>query len=270
MKIIGERVNATRKPIAEAVARHDDQAIIEEIRNQSEAGAHYIDLNAGADSGDPDREAKDLCWLIDLALEHCDKKLAIDSSNPEVLRDALAHLDGRRPALLNSVNGEADRLVPLLELAAQRGCEVIALAMGASGVPRDVEQRMDVCAQIQGEASKLGIPDSSLFFDPLVLPLCNDVTGVTMAMATLREIKRRYPKSKTTLGMSNVSHGLPKRRLVNQAFAIAALVNGLDSAICDPLDTGLRQAIVLGTLLAGKDRHCRGYTRRVQKGEIGL
>jgi 5-methyltetrahydrofolate--homocysteine methyltransferase len=269
MRIIGERINATRTPIAEAISKHDADHIIHEIQIQAQAGAHYIDLNAGATSGDCNREAQDMHWLIDLALEHCDKKLSLDSSHAEVLADALDYLDGRRPALLNSVSGEPDRLKPLLEPAARHGCEIIALAMGTGGVPKDVAQRMEVCETIQEEAAGLGIPDERLYFDPLVLPLVNDVNGVTMAMATLREIKARYPKAKTTLGMSNVSHGLPSRKLVNQAFAIAALVNGLDSAICDPTDPALRESIVLGTLLAGKDRHCRGYTRRVKKGEIG-
>ncbi len=269
MRIIGERINATRTPIAKAVGEHDADHIIDEIRKQSDAGSHYIDLNAGAGSGDQALEARDMRWLIDLALEHCDKKLSLDSSHPEVLRDALDYLDGRRPALLNSVSGEPDRLEPLLDLAEKHNCEVIALAMGTGGVPKSVEDRMEVCATIQQQAAKRNIGDSRLFFDPLVLPLVNDNSGVTMAMATLRTIKQTYPQAKTTLGMSNVSHGLPKRKLVNQAFAIAALVNGLDSAICDPLDAHLRQAIVLGTMLAGKDRHCRGYTRRVQKGQIG-
>ncbi len=269
MRIIGERINATRKPIAEAIANKNADHIIQEIRAQTEAGSHYIDLNAGAGSGDCDQECQDMHWLIDLALEHTDKKLSLDSSHSEVLKDALDYLEGRRPALLNSVSGEPERLEPLLQLAARHQSEVIALAMGTAGVPKDVQERMEVAETIQAKATELGIEDKRLYFDPLVLPLCNDVTGVTVAMATLREIKTRYPQAKTTLGMSNVSHGLPKRKLVNQAFAIAALVNGLDSAICDPTDAGLREAIVLGTMLAGKDRHCRGYTRRVQKGEIG-
>jgi 5-methyltetrahydrofolate--homocysteine methyltransferase len=269
MKIIGERINATRTPIAKAVGEHDADHIIGEIRKQTEAGAQYIDLNAGAGSGDQALESSDMRWLIDLALEHCDKKLSLDSSHAEVLGDALDYLDGRRPALLNSVSGEPDRLEPLLDLAQTHGCEVICLAMGTGGVPKSVDDRMEVCATIQQEAAKRSIDESRLFFDPLVLPLVNDTSGVAMAMATLRQIKQTYPKAKTTLGMSNVSHGLPKRKLVNRAFAIAALVNGLDSAICDPLDAGLREAIVLGMMLAGKDRHCRGYTRRVQKGEIG-
>lgn len=268
MKIIGERINATRTPIAEAIGAKDADHIIQEIRKQDEAGAHYIDLNAGAGSGDCEKESADMRWLIDLALEHTDKKLSLDSSHPEVLQSAVEYLDGRRPALLNSVSGEPDRL-PLLEVAAKHDCEVIALAMGSGGVPKSVEDRMEVCTAIQSKAAALNISDARLFFDPLVLPLCNDVNGVNMAMATLRAIKSAYPQAKTTLGLSNVSHGLPKRKLVNRAFAIAALVNGLDSAICDPTNAGLREAIVMGTLLAGKDRHCRSYTRRVKKGEIG-
>ncbi len=268
MKIIAERINATRTAIAEAISDRNDGHIIDEIRKQDEAGAHYIDLNAGAGSGDCDRESKDMRWLIDLALANTDKKLSLDSSHPEVLEDALEYLDDRRPALLNSVSGEAERLEPLLKLVAKHQCEVIALAMGGGGIPKTVEDRLEVCATIQKAASQMDIADAKLYFDPLVLPLVNDTQGVQMAMATLREIKNRYPQAKSTLGLSNVSHGLPKRRIINRAFAIVAIFSGLDSAICDPLDPELRKAIVLGTLMAGKDRHCRSYSRRVQKGEI--
>ncbi len=268
MKIIGERINATRTPIAEAIGNQNADHIIDEIRKQDEAGAHYIDLNAGAGSGDCQRESKDMRWLIDLALEHTEKKLSLDSSHPEVLAEALDYLDGRRPALLNSVNGEPDRLTPLLELASKHQCEVIALAMGTGGVPKSIDDRMTVCQTIHQEAQRLGVGEERLFFDPLVLPLVNDVTGVTMAMDTLREMQARYPKAKSTLGLSNVSHGLPDRKMINRAFATTAIFCGLYSAICDPLDPGLRKAIVLGNLLAGKDRHCRSYARRVQKGEI--
>jgi 5-methyltetrahydrofolate--homocysteine methyltransferase len=117
-------------------------------------------------------------------------------------------------------------------------------------------------------ASEAGVEEADLFFDPLVLPMCSDVQQPQITFETLRQIKTRFPKAKTTLGLSNVSHGLPQRRTVNQAFLLAALSNGLDSAICDPTNERIRWAITLGQMLAGKDRHCRSYSRRVRKGEI--
>lgn len=268
MIIIGERINATRKSIREAIGAHDRERIATEIRNQDEAGSHYIDLNAGTGSGDPEQEAADLNWLIDIALETTEKKVSLDSSDPAVLRRAVEHLDGRRPVLLNSVNGESDRLVPLMEVAAARDCSLIALSMDDTGIPPESAQRIAVCDRIAETASKIGVSEGNLFFDPLVLPMCSDITQAQITFATLREIKTRFPEAKTTLGLSNVSHGLPERARINHAFLLAALVNGLDSAICDPTREGMLEAMTLGELLAGKDRHCRRYARRVRKGEI--
>jgi 5-methyltetrahydrofolate--homocysteine methyltransferase len=268
MLIIGERVNATRRPIAEAIHGHDEAQITEEIRAQDEAGAHYIDLNAGAGSGDHQQEAADLKWLVDLALRTTEKKLSLDSSDPVALQKAVEHVDGRRPVLLNSVNGEAERLDLVLAVAAEYGCPVIALAMDGGGIPTEVSRRVAVCESILAAATKAGVSEENIYFDPLAIPVCNDVTQPRMTLDTLREIKTKFPQAKATMGLSNVSHGLPRRTLINQAFLIAALANGLDSAICDPTDEGIRRAIALGELIAGRDRHCRGYTRRIRKGEI--
>ncbi len=268
MIIIGERVNATRKSIRAAIQAHDEEGIAEEIRKQDAAGATYIDLNAGTGSGDPEQEAADLNWLIDIALKTTEKDFSLDSSDPIVLERAADHLDGRRLALLNSVNGESDRLVPLLELAARRECPVIALAMDDTGIPPAMEQRLAVCEKIAETGAKLGVAEKRIFFDPLVLPMCSDIAQAQVTFATLRAIKERFPEAKTTLGLSNVSHGLPERAKVNHAFLLAALVHGLDSAICDPTREGMLWAMTLGELLAGKDRHCRRYARRVRKGEI--
>lgn len=268
MIVIGERINATRKSIREAINAHDEERIATEIRNQDEAGAHYIDLNAGTGSGDPEQEAADLNWLIDIALRTTEKKLALDSSDPVVLRRAVEHVAGRRSVMLNSVNGESDRLVPLLEVAAPQDCTIIALAMDDTGIPPETGQRIAVCDAIAAAAAKLGVAEDRLFFDPLVLPMCSDITQAQVTFATLRELKVRFPTAMTTLGLSNVSHGLPERAKINHAFLMAALVNGLDSAICDPTRPGVLYSITLGELLAGKDRHCRRYARRVRKGEI--
>ncbi len=268
MMIIGERVHATRKPVAAAIRDHDETLIVQEIRNQDEAGADYIDLNAGAESGDPEQEIANIKWLVDVALRTTEKKLSLDSSDPVVLEKAAGYVDGRRPILLNSVNGEADRLGPVLALAAAKECPVIALAMDDSGIPNEVARRIEVCESILAAAKEAGVPEDNICFDPLALPVCNDVEQAKVTMATLREIKARFPRARTTLGLSNVSHGLPRRTLVNQAFLIAALSNGLDSAICDPTDRGIRRAIALGELIGGTDRHGRRYARRIRKGEI--
>jgi 5-methyltetrahydrofolate--homocysteine methyltransferase len=145
---------------------------------------------------------------------------------------------------------------------------VIALAMDDGGIATEVPRRMAVCELVLAAAEEAGVPREDIYFDPLALPVCNEAGQAQVTLGTLREIKASFPRAKTTLGLSNVSHGLPRRTLVNQAFLIAALANGLDSAICDPTDAGVRRAITLGELVAGSDKHGRRYTRRVRKGEI--
>lgn len=268
MIIIGEKINATRKRIAEAILSRDREAIKEQIENQDNAGAHYIDLNAGTGSGDEQQEIDDMCWLIDIALETTEKALSIDSANPKIIQKAVDYLHNRRPWLINSVKNEKHILEQLLPLAAQYKASIIALAMDAEGIPETVEQRLEVCRSIYEQADKVGVLKENIFFDPLVIPLSSNRTYGSVTLETLRTIKIEFPDSKTTMGISNVSFGLLKRARINEAFLIAAIVNGLDSAICDPTKEGIRKSILLGELIAGKDKYCRRYNRAVRKGDF--
>jgi 5-methyltetrahydrofolate--homocysteine methyltransferase len=266
--LIGEKINASRKSIRMAICDRDAGSIEQVIRAQDEAGADYIDLNAGTGSGDREQEAKDLAWLVDVALDCTEKKLALDSSDSAVLRRTADHLAGRRAWMLNSINGEQDHLDELLPAAVEHAVPVIALAMDERGIPGEPSVRVAICERIFEAATAAGVDPEQLFFDPLVLPVSTNVTYGSVMLTTLRTLKERLGQAKTTLGLSNVSHGLPRRPLINQAFLIAALSHGLDSAICDPTDPTIRQAVLLGNLVAGRDRYCRRFTRAVRQGTI--
>lgn len=268
MIIIGEKINATRKRIKEAILSHDRETIKKQIANQDDAGAHYIDLNAGTGSGDEQKEIEDMYWLIDIALETSEKALSIDSANPTIIKKAVHYLNNRRPWLINSVKNETHILEELLPLAAQHKASIIALAMDAEGIPETVEQRIEVCRSIYEQAVKVGVLNENIFFDPLVMPISSNHNYGSVTLETLRKIKIDFPESKTTMGISNVSFGLLKRAKINEALLLAAIVNGLDSAICDPTKDGIRKAILLGELIAGKDKFCRRYNRAVRKGEF--
>ncbi len=266
MILIGERINATRKSIREAIVQRDKERICSDIARQDAAGAHYIDLNAGTGKGDPEQETKDLCWLVDLALEQTEKPVALDSAEPSVIRAAADHLAGRRPWLLNSIKCDEEILEAGLSLAAQHNVPVIALVMDKDGIPPTPERRIDVAAAIQKAAQAKGVADEQLFFDPLAMPIAADITQTMITLETLRLIKGQFPEAKTTVGLSNVSHGLTKRSEVNGAFLIAALSHGLDSAICDPSIRSVKKAVVLGELVIGSDRHCRRFARAARSG----
>ncbi len=270
MIIIGERVNATRKIIRTAIQDKDRSAIAAEIISQDRAGADYIDLNAGTGSGDTDQEKNDLCWLIDIALECTEKKLVLDAAGPEVLQHAASHLNNRRAWMLNSINGELEgSALAVIDLASEFQAPLIALAMDQDGIPSETERRIAICETITEAAERRGLDQELLFFDPLVLPVSTDVSQAMVTFKTIEGIKRRIPAAKTTLGLSNISYGLKKRTTINAAFLTVAICCGLFSAICDPDRGEIRRAIVLGELLAGRDRFCRKFSRAYREGLFG-
>jgi len=268
MIVVGEMVNATRRHIGEAIKTRDHKVVEEEIRKQDLAGAHYLDLNASTGTGDLDKEIDDMKWLIDIALDSTGKSLAIDTADSKVMRHAAEHIGGRRSWLMNSIKGDAEAMESLLPIAIGHKVPFIALAMDSTGIPRDALQRIAICRNILSEVSKSGIPEENVFFDPILLPISTDITQGKVSLETLSGLKEQFPQSKTTMGLSNISHGLPQRSLINQAFLLTAISYGLDSVICDPTDPGIQRAIALGELISGRDRHCRRFTRKVRKGEV--
>lgn len=269
MIVIGELVNATRKKIKKAVQEHDADHLAGVIQAQAEAGAHYIDLNAGTGSGSSDQEVSDMKWLIDLALDKSDKKLTIDSADPAVIRAAAEHLGGRREWMLNSIKGTSEALDSLLPLVKEHDVPFVALAMDESGIARDMETRLGVCGKIFAAVEKLGIDPARIFFDPLVMPLATDVTQAGVTCTCIRRIKESLHGARTVVGLSNISHGLPRRGVLNQGFLIACLMHGLDAAIIDPTNHNMQVGLAVGKALAGKDRHCRGYARAFKQGLLG-
>jgi 5-methyltetrahydrofolate corrinoid/iron sulfur protein methyltransferase len=267
MIIIGERVNATRKRIRTAIETKDRDAIISEITLQDTHGAHYIDLNAGTGSGTIQQEKDDLCWLVDIALESTEKNLVLDAASPAILSHAADHLANRRPWMLNSINGElSSEALEIIDLASQYQVPLIALAMDADGIPATTEKRLAKCELIMKECKSRGLSEELVYFDPLVLPISTDHKQTLVTFQTIEKIKERFPKAKTTLGLSNVSYGLRKRAMVNGSFLTTAICFGLDSAICDPSRKSIRRAVVMGDLMGGNDKFCRKFSRSLRQG----
>ena len=266
MIIIGERINATSRRIAEAIVQRDASFLQGLARQQVDAGADYLDINAGRGQG-TEREAEDLKWVIDTVGAATEAPLAIDSSDPAAIEAALTHYRGEE-AIINSVNAEDGRLKALLPLALKHRAYIIALAMDDSGVPPDVEGRLRACDRLLEHAAAYGVPPDRIFLDPLALPLSVDTDQGMVTLRTLGEIKTRYPQAKTTLGLSNVSYGLPLRGAINRALLLIAMYLGLDSVILDPLDERLMAHIKAAQVVLGMDPFCRGYLKDYRRGRI--
>ncbi|MFC2063022.1 dihydropteroate synthase [Chloroflexota bacterium] len=234
MLVIGEKINASNKSVAEAIRARDEGFIKQLAVSQAEAGADFIDLNSAVKDSSRQDNIEAMEWLVDIAQGTVDKPLTIDSDVPAIIEAALKRYRGER-VMINSVTAERDKLEAVGSLAAERDAWLIALAMGDEGIPESVEKRLSACDLIMNHLARLGIKAEQVLFDPLVLPISVDQTQGMVTWRTIEKIKSEFPGARTVVGLSNISFGLPNRRLVNRAFICMAASAGLDAVIVDPL-----------------------------------
>jgi 5-methyltetrahydrofolate--homocysteine methyltransferase len=167
--------------------------------------------------------------------------------------------------MINSTKADVKYLSSVLPLASRFNAPVVALAMDDKGIPETVSGRLKACRMIAEGCQEYKVPISSVFFDPLVLPVSTDARQGKVTLDTIAAIKADFPDARTVMGLSNVSFGLPGRALLNAAFLQMALYAGLDAAIMDPLNAEMMTAARTGEALMGKDRHFRKYSRSFRK-----
>ena len=267
MLVIGENINASNNLVAEAIAKRDEEFLVNLAKAQILAGADFIDVNAGSGHGVLEKATADIKWLVGIIQAAIEEPLSIDSDSPEVIAAALKEYRGER-LIINSVTAEPGRLESIGPLVAERQAWVIALAMGTDGIPACVEDRLNACERIMSYLTGLGIKAEQVLFDPLVLPIAVEIRQGLVTLKTIEQIKSRYPDAGVVMGLSNISYGLPKRKLVNRAFLLMAAYTGLDAVIVDPLDTKAMSLIKVADMLVGNDPSCRAYLRAHRQGDI--
>jgi 5-methyltetrahydrofolate--homocysteine methyltransferase len=254
MIVVGERINTSNRRIARAVVERDAAFITAVAREQAEAGADYIDVNAGTFM---EEEAQSLCWLVETVQAEVDRPLCLDSADPQVLaRAAACH---RGEAMINSVSLDGERLQGLLPLITSRPCRVVALCMPTSGLPASAGERVEAGAELAGRLADAGVSPERIYLDPLVQPVSVDIHAGVKVLEALDEIHRRFPGVNVICGLSNVSFGLPRRRLLNRSFLALCLARGLDAAILDPTDDRLMAMLLSTETLMGRDEHCQSF-----------
>lgn len=168
--------------------------------------------------------------------------------------------------MINSISGEKDRLEGILPLVGQHGCQVIALAMDDKHIPPTSEKRMEVIRKVMARTRANSIPDSNVYVDTLAMTIGTDTQSAMTTLDTIRAVRKEYPEAHLTLGLSNISFGLPVRSHINRSFLTLAMQAGLDCAILDPLDRELQATILTTELLLGRDKHCLNYIKASRKG----
>jgi len=246
--MIGERINPTgRKKLLQALQDGNLDVVRQDATAQVKAGASILDVNAGVPGADDVALMKQ---IMDAVREVTDVPLCIDSPNPAVLSAALGRYEGK--ALVNSVNGEEKSLTNILPLVADHKAAVIGLAMDDEGIPMTAEQRLRNAFKIVERAAQLGIPANDVIIDPLVMAVGADTQAAMVTLSATRMIVKELGVN-ITMGASNVSHGLPDRRVLNGTFMALAIACGLSCPITNPLILPVREAILASNLFLGHD-----------------
>ena len=252
--LIGERINPTgKKRFKQALIEKDMDYILGEGINQQDKGVHILDVNVGL----PDIDEKEM--LVDSVCELqavCDLPLQIDTSDAEAMEAALRRYNGK--AMINSVNGKEESMKAIFPLVRKYGGLVVALTLDENGIPETAEGRVAIAKKILANAAEYGIDKKDIIFDPLAMTISADTKAAKVTLDSLRIIKEKLG-CHTSLGVSNVSFGLPSRDLVNGVFFASALENGLSAAIMNPYSSEMMKTYFAFRALHNMDENCADY-----------
>ena len=242
MIVIGECIHIIAKRVREAVDNRDKQFIQDLAKRQVEKGAQVLDLNLG-----PMKKTgpEVMAWMVNTVQEVVDVPLSLDTSNAAAIEAGLKLC--KKKAIINSTNADPERLKVLFPLAAKYDADIIALALRATGLPVSAEARTEIVTDdLMTAAAEYGVPLENIYFDPLAMTVNGTQEHAPEVVQTTYIIKQlNEPPLKTTCGLSNVSNGCPAevRPILNHVYLIMLLGAGLDSAIADPFDDEMMEAI---------------------------
>lgn len=261
MIVVGELINASRKAIAAAIEAQDAEYIQKVAKDEYEAGANYIDVNAGIFVG---QEAEYLTWLVKTVQQAVEIPCCIDSPDPKCIEQALAVHKGT--AMVNSISLEKERYDALLPIVAGTELKVVALCMSDDGMPETMDARMKIADKLINSLVKNNVPIGNIYVDPLVQPIGTNSTFGIEFLNTIEAISTTYKGIHTMCGLSNISFGLPNRKFMNQMFAVMAIAKGLDGLIINPLDKAMMASLITAETLRGRDDFCVKYLKAHRKG----
>ncbi len=262
MLIVGENISVTSKIVGEAIRNRDARPIIDMARAQKEAGANYVDINIGPATKNGEELMQ---WIVQTIQNEVDIPLALDTKNTSAIEAGLKVHKGT--AMINSVTGDKDKLDILMPMAKKYNAKIVGIALSEKGVPPDVDSRIEVIMNIVNAALEYNVPLSDLYLDPIVLPVAvmqqqvyNCIEGLK-AFKQLKDLMGLPDEPKTIVGLSNVSQSSPLalKSLINRTYLIILLSHGLDSAICDPLDKELMNAVKTFDILTNRILYAHSY-----------
>lgn len=266
--IIGERINPTRrKKLAESMTAGDFSIVQEDALKQIQAGAQVLDVNAGIPGCDePDLLRK----AVQAVLEVAQTPLCLDTANPDALEAALEVYPGK--ALINSTTAEVSMMARVFPLAKKYGAAVIGVITDENGIPATPQDRLKVAQKLIATAADYGIPPEDILIDCLALTVGADSNAGRVTLDAM-ELVQQELRVNLSLGASNVSFGLPDRKIINTAYLALGIGRGLTAAITDPTVPEIKTIILASDLLMGRDEYAmrwiKAYRQRAKAAEAG-
>lgn len=252
--LIGERINPTgKKRFKQALVERDINYILAEGVNQEEKGVHILDVNVGLPDIDEVKMIRDVVYELQAVTN---LPLQIDTSNIEAMEAALRRYNGK--AMINSVSGKEESMKAVFPLVKKYGGVVVALTLDENGIPATAEGRVAIAKKILAAAKEYGINKKDIVFDTLAMTISADNQAALATLGALKTIKNEFG-CHTSLGVSNVSFGLPNRDAINSTFFALALENGLSAAIMNPYSVDMRKTYYTYNALKGLDENCADY-----------
>lgn len=256
MIFIGERINTGFSDIKQAVTDKDPGPLEHWAREQTDAGAGFLDVNLGAVSADP----ADMCWMIETVQNAVETPICIDTNKPRILAEALKVC--RPGMLINSTTAADEKLDAILPLAAEHGASFIGLVMDESGTPKSADKRVENAGKILAKAMDLGIEPDRVFLDPIVMPLKYMQDQAPHILDAVSQFGLfSDPPPHVVCGLSNVSSGTEHKKLLNRIFLVMAIGRGMDAVICDVLDDDLVNAARGAELVMNREIFADSFAR---------
>ncbi len=262
MILIGERLNSSRKEVHQALLKRDGEFFVKNAKLQREKGADFIDLNTASMM---EQELEFMKWAMEIIQMEEEIPISIDSPNVDVLVEAIKIHKGK--AILNSITVDREKVERIAPIVEEKEPYVVVMLMDSStpSTPEECLQKLEKFLEIM---EKLGLKKENFFFDPLLRPIGIESKNAILFLNSLELIKEKFPEVKTICGLSNVSFGLPSRRLINRTFLPLILHKKIDAIILDVLDEKLLSTIIISEALLGKENGLMKLLKAKREGKL--
>jgi 5-methyltetrahydrofolate--homocysteine methyltransferase len=265
MIVVGELINASRKKIGEALINQNADYVKNIAIEQHQAGADFIDVNAGIFV---EEEPAYIKWLVENVQQAVNAPCSIDSPSPAAIEAALSAHKGT--PMINSISLEKERYNALMPIIAGTDFKIVALCMSDDGMPETVDDRLAIADKLINGLLQNNVDIDNIYVDPLVQPISTNKDFGMSFLDSVEQIVKRFKGVHTMCGLSNISFGLPNRLLLNQLFAVMAISKGLDGLIINPLDKRMMANMLAAEVLSGRDEYCVKFLQGYRAGRFDM